>query len=187
MSIEVVELSSLQDQLLKAGLVSKSQVQKAKTDKKKSKKAQRKSKEVVVDESKLNAQKAKEEKIEKDRQLNAKKQAEAEQKAIQAQVKQLIQTNIISKDDGEVAYHFKDGNIIKKIYITEALQEQLMKGRLSIGIIDDRYELIPTGVADKIAQRDEDAVIRVIAENEDGNQDDDDPYADYKIPDDLMW
>ena len=182
-------MSSLQDQLLKAGLVSKSQAQKIKTQKKKTQKAQRKSKESEIDESKLSSQKARDEKVLRDKQLNAAKQAAAEQKAIAAQVIQLIKSNIISKNDGELPYNFKDGTKIKKIFITQELQNQLTKGTLAIAKLGNSYELIPAKIAEKIAERDKEAIIQIATDGSSNTSEDhdDDPYADYKIPDDLMW
>ncbi|MBD4641712.1 DUF2058 family protein, partial [Xanthomonas citri pv. citri] len=45
---------------------------------------------------------------------------------------------------------------------------------------------IPAVVADKIAQRDADSIVLNSALSQE-EQDEDDPYADFKIPDDLMW
>ena len=71
-----------QDQLLKAGLVTKKKVQKAKQDKNRNKKKQQHSKKVkVVDETRLKAQQAAEEKDKRDRELNKKKEEKARQKA----------------------------------------------------------------------------------------------------------
>ena len=52
--------------------------------------------------------------------------------------------------------------------------------------LGDGYELVPTVVAEKIRQREESAVLLL---NERGNNavDEDDPYKDFPIPDDLMW
>jgi len=41
-------------------------------------------------------------------------------------------------------------------------------------------------VAEKIRQRDQESFI-YIAENASQEVEEDDPYADYQIPDDLMW
>ena len=48
------------------------------------------------------------------------------------------------------------------------------------------YAIIPASVADKIAQRDESSIVLNNALSQEA-QDEDDPYADFKIPDDLMW
>ncbi|MEG7486685.1 DUF2058 family protein, partial [Enterobacter hormaechei] len=51
---------------------------------------------------------------------------------------------------------------------------------------DCDYAIIPAVVADKIAQRDADSIVLNSALSQE-EQDEDDPYADFKIPDDLMW
>ncbi|MEG7493907.1 DUF2058 family protein, partial [Enterobacter hormaechei] len=51
---------------------------------------------------------------------------------------------------------------------------------------DCDYAIIPAVVADKMAQRDADSIVLNSALSQE-EQDEDDPYADFKIPDDLMW
>ena len=66
----------------------------------------------------------------------------------------------------------------------EKIHDQL-RGLLAIVRLDAGYEVIPSVVAEKIKLRDESCIVSnaaTQAENED-----DDPYADYKVPDDLMW
>lgn len=46
--------------------------------------------------------------------------------------------------------------------------------------------IIPASVADKIAQRDASSIVLHSALSAE-EQDEDDPYADFKVPDDLMW
>lgn len=62
-------------------------------------------------------------------------------------------------------------------------QNQLARAQLAIVRTEKHYALIPTDIADRIEQRIPNSVIRIkkeeIAE--------DDPYADYQVPDDLMW
>lgn len=179
--------NSLFDQLKKAGLADEKKANKIKQEKYKSQKQQPKQqKRTAVDEVKLQAQRTLAEKVERDRQLNQQRKEEAEHKAIAAQIKQLIETNRITERAGEVAYHFTDGNKVKTIYITESLQQQLGKGRLAIVRLDEGYELVPVPVAEKIKQRDEKCVV---ADVKPGAADpgEDDPYADYLIPDDLLW
>ncbi|KNB26506.1 hypothetical protein ACH54_22310, partial [Salmonella enterica subsp. enterica serovar Infantis] len=71
-------------------------------------------------------------------------------------------------------------------------QTQLINGRLAIArlVINNsgecEYAIIPASVADKIAQRDADSIIVNSALSQE-EQDEDDPYADFKVPDDLMW
>lgn len=71
-------------------------------------------------------------------------------------------------------------------------QTQLINGRLAIArlVINNggecEYAIIPASVADKIAQRDADSIVVNSALSQE-EQDEDDPYADFKVPDDLMW
>ncbi|NKB78126.1 MAG: DUF2058 family protein [Gammaproteobacteria bacterium] len=66
-------------------------------------------------------------------------------------------------------------------------------GRLAIVMLPGNemlYEVVPTGVANKISQRNEVFVVQVNDKPEsdqDGSQGEDDPYAQYEVPDDLMW
>jgi len=176
-----------QDQFLKAGLVSKQQVQKAKQDKNKKNKQQRNNKKIeVVDENKIKAQQAAEEKAKRDRELNMKKQEQAKQKAISAEIDQLIKNNRIERDEScEIAYNFEHQKKVKRIYINEEMQKQIIQGKLGIARITGQYELIPTAIAEKIQQRNEK---RVVLFKEDQQEvDANDPYAEHQIPDDLMW
>ncbi len=178
-------MSSLQEQLLKAGLVDEKQAKKVNKEKRKNAKVQRKSNEVAVDETKLRAQQAREEKAERDRRLNAERKAEQDAKAIAAQIRQLITTHRQSKDRGDIAYNFADGGKIKKMYISGVLQQRLSNGQLAIVRLNDGYELVPAVVAEKIAQRDPNSVVALNKKVD--LPAGDDPYADYQIPDDLMW
>lgn len=179
--------NSLFDQLKKSGLVDKNKAQKAKHDQYKSKKQKpQKGAAAQVGEAKLLAQKAHAEKVERDRQLNQQRKEEAERKAIAAQIKQLIETNRIEERDGDVVYNFTDANVVKRLYVSEQIHKHLTSARLAIAKLGDGYELVPGPVADKIKQRDAQCIISCEHAAE-PQMDEDDPYADYRIPDDLMW
>ncbi len=175
---------SLQDQLLKAGLVDEKKANKAKKAKHQQAKKKQKNKIETVDEAKLAAERAQAEKVERDRQLNLQRKAEAERKALAAQVRQLIEMNR-QPADGDIAYSFTDGSLVKKLYVTETQQRQLSNGRLCIVKLDEGYELIPTSVAEKIRQRDE--TTQILSNQPTETPDEDDPYAEFQVPDDLMW
>lgn len=186
---------SLKDQLLKAGLIDQSKAQKAEQEQRKqahqkTAKAQKKAKktgEVIVDEAKLLAEKARQEQAERSRELNRQQREQAEQKAIQAQIRQLIEMNRIDRKGGELAYQFADGNKIKKTYLTAKLQDQLVYGTIALVKLGEGYELVPKQVAEKIAQRDAACILVQNASSSQQAVEEDDPYADYQIPDDLMW
>lgn len=178
---------SLQDQLLKSGLVSSAKAKSAKSEKHKQAQLQRNNNVAVVDEAKILAQQAQAEKIARDRELNQLRQQQEEQKQKLAQVKQLIEVNQLATDPDGVAYHFNDQNKMKTLYVSEAMRKQLVDGREAIVKFDGQYAVVNAEVAKKIMSRD---AASVVLFNEDLGQDStqtDDPYADYQIPDDLMW
>ena len=141
----------------------------------------------MVDEAKELVQKAQAEKAERDRELNQLIKQQEEQKHLIAQVKQLIELNKQPKDADGLAYHFNDNNKIKTLYVSETMREQIIRGRLAIVKLGESYEVVSSEVAKKISLRDAASVIvhnEPIASAVDNK---DDPYADYQIPDDLMW
>ena len=174
-----------QDQLLKAGMVSKQQVNKANKSQNKKLQKQQKNKITEVDEAKLQAQKTANEKAQKDRELNKQKEEKARMKAFSAEIDQLIENNQLDRSkDCEIDYNFQHMGKVKCILVNEEMKQQVIQGRIGIANIKDRYELIPKGVAEKIQQRDSS---RVILFDDSEQADKDDPYADYQIPDDLSW
>ena len=181
-----------QDQLLKAGLVTKKQVQKANQDKTRSRKQQQQSKKVkVVDETRLKAQQAAEEKAKRDRELNKKKEEQARQKAISIEINQLIENNCLTRDDDcEIVYNFEHNNKIKRVYVNPEMKQQIVKGSLGIARIEGRYELVPKSIAEKIQQRNAKRIV-IFSDNKDLNTEkeskENDPYSEYEIPDDLIW
>ncbi len=179
--------SSLQDQLLKMGLTDKKKAKQAEKHVKKQKKVQRKT--GAEDETKLRAEQARKEKADRDRELNLQKKAEEEKKAIQAQVKQLIEMNRLGDEvKGDVPHNFVLDKKVKKINVTAKISDQLAKGRLAIAELEGTFELIPPKVAEKILQREADWPIVLNEKAPDtGDEEEDDPYADFQIPDDLMW
>lgn len=182
---------SLKDQLLNIGLVDQKKAKKADSDKKKQKKQAnkaRKSGQAVADEQAIKQQaleQQRKEKQEHDRQLNLKREQEKRNKEIEAQCRQMItQHKIELPRNAEQSHNFAYENKVRTIYVTSELQAQLIRGQVAIAVLEEKFYLIPDKFAEKIEQRLPTYVIRVQPEEE---PDEDDPYADYKIPDDLMW
>ena len=171
-------MASLQEQLLKAGLTTEKKAKKAKKSNKKSRELKR--------EVKASTEAQREQQKQKDRELNQQIKAEADKKAIAAQIKQLIKINLID-EKGEELYKFVDDNVIKQLYVTPLHRKQLLNGVLAVVNYEDDYAVIPTVVADKIRQRDEAVIVSIAEPEEETVVEEDDPYADYVIPDDLMW
>lgn len=178
-------MASLQEQFLKAGLVDQKKVKQANQEKSRQKKIERQTGTSSVDEVRLAALETQRKNAERARELNAQRDAAARQKAIQAQIAQMVQQNRQSKGAGDIAYNFTHDDKIKRVYVSAVVHGHLVAGRLAIVCLGAAIELVPKVIADKIAERDAALVVRV---NKPSTAvDADDPYAAFQIPDDLMW
>ncbi|MFU9138760.1 DUF2058 domain-containing protein [Erwinia tasmaniensis] len=175
---------TLQEQMLKAGLVTSKKMAKVQKTAKKSRVQAREAREAVEENKKSQ--------LERDKQLNEQQKQAALSKEYKAQVKQLIEMNRVVIAKGSIDFNFTDSNLIKKIAVDKTTQTQLINGRLAIARLvadnggESQYAIIPASVADKIAQRDANSIVLNSALSQE-EQDEDDPYADFKVPDDLMW
>ncbi len=173
--------SSLQDQLLKAGLVSRQKAKETRADKRKGAKQERHSGSVAVDSLQDETRRATAEKAERDRLLNRERQAAAEQRAREAEVEALILSHRIPREGGELPYHFADGAVLKKLLITKPLRDRLAAGSVAIARTRQGYELVSAEVAERVRARRPEAILvlndsRPTAEEE-----------EHPVPDDLTW
>ncbi|MEJ2388223.1 MAG: DUF2058 family protein, partial [Chromatiaceae bacterium] len=102
-------VSSLQDQLLKAGLVDEQKLKQARTDKRKKQKKAAAAGGPGQEEERRRAREAAAQKAQRDRELNRLHQEEARRKAEANELRQLIHTNRLPRRDGDVPYTFQDG------------------------------------------------------------------------------
>ena len=179
---------SLQDQLLQAGLGDAKKAKQLDKEKRRAKRTARKSKEAPVDETREAAQRSRAEKAARDRELNRARDAQAQERAIAAQITQLIERHKISRRGGDVGFNFTSGRQIKKLYVTAVQQRQLSIGKVAIAQQGDQFELVPAPVAEKIAERDAQRVIFCVeTQSSELSVEEQEWYKDYEIPDDLMW
>ncbi|MEA3276632.1 MAG: DUF2058 domain-containing protein [Pseudomonadota bacterium] len=176
--------NSLQDQLLKAGLVNEQKAKQTRSAKRKKNK-QAGGKATAGNEDRQRVQQAAAEKATRDRELNRQREEAARRKAEANELRQLIHAHRIPRRDGDVPYSFLDGDSLKRIYVTVEQQGRLAGGKLAVVRQDMGYELVSVEIAEKIRSRDRSLVLVL---NRPGEQSaEDDEYADYKVPDDLMW
>jgi len=173
---------SLQDQLLKAGLVDSQKARQARTEKRKQGRQQHGG---AADADRLAAQQALAEKAERDRELNRRRQEEARRKALAAEITELVRVHRIPREGGDRPYNFTDGKLVKRIYVTEAQQRQLANGQLAIVRQGDGYELVSAEVAERIRARE--GASLVLLNPAKTRDEEDEAYAEYKVPDDLIW
>jgi uncharacterized protein YaiL (DUF2058 family) len=179
--------NSFQDQFLKLGLVDKKQVNKSKKQKHQKKKVQIPKKHVVVDENVLLAQEVQAKKKARARELNRLREEKLKKREEAAAVKQLVEKNRLEKDDKGSAYRFNALGKIQRIFVDKEIAAQLSSGYLAVVGLGNSYEVVPRVVGEKIRAIKGDIFVLINSSADKKEVDSDDPYADYEIPDDLMW
>lgn len=181
-------MSSLQEQLLKAGLADAKQAKAVNKEKRRQAKAKKGHAAAASDDVKLAVRQATKEKADRAKAMNAERDAKARHKAINAQITQLVTVHQESRTNGDVSFNFADGKKIKKLLVTSRQQARLISGLLKIVKHGDTYSLLPAPIADKIAQRDTSRVINCRGNQEpELTEEERDWYKGFEIPDDLDW
>lgn len=177
--------NSIQEQLLKAGLVSEQRIKETRSDKRKSGKQGGQRGPQREDPARRAAEEARAEKARKDRELNRQRQEEALERARQNEVRQLIHAHRVPREAGDVAYNFADGSTLKRLHVNQEQHRRLVDGHLAIVRQDTFYEIVPAEIAGRLSERDPDLVL--VWNRPSNEAQTDDPYADYQVPDDLLW
>ncbi|MFU2329648.1 hypothetical protein D3C81_695750 [compost metagenome] len=177
---------SLRDQLLKAGLVNQKQAKQVSKDKQKQQRLAHKGQVELDDSQQRAAQEAMAEKVKRDQELNRQQKEKAEAKARVAQIKQLIEATRLPKLTTEDYYNFVDDKKVKRLSVNALMRNKLSNGSLAIVHHAGGYEVIPREAALKIQERDPQRIVQMNVKTEEVSVEDD-PYAAYQIPDDLMW
>lgn len=176
--------TSLRDQLFKAGLIDEKKIRQAKAEEHKKAKQKKHHAPADANEAKRAAQQALAQKAEHDRILDRERKAAAQRKELMAQIKQLVAAHGLTRPGDDLPYHFVDGNFVRTIQVGAAVHEQLRKNFAVIVKAEEKYDVVPADIAEKIRQRDTTCVILPDEKRHDAE---DDAYSAYKIPDDLIW
>lgn len=183
----MAKANPLQEQLLKAGLVKKSKVDQVAREQNKARHAKGPA---APNEIQREAERVRAEKVERDRALAAERKAQAQVAELRAQARQIIEDKKVPRT-GESEYRFSADGVIRSVLVNEDLRKKLSAGELVIARIDDRYELLPRMAAEKVRER---APAMIVLDHGRGpdtpssnNPDDDAYYAQFQVPDDLVW
>ena len=180
---------SLRDQLLSAGLINEKQAKQAGKHQGQQRREQVKNPAAAAaEQQRIAAHKAAEAaKAARDAELNRIQQEKAKQKEMRAQIKQLVEQNRLPMPEGQDYYNFVDGKKIRRIPVNPVLRERFGRGELAIVRADGRYHIVPAAVGDRVRERDPHSVVAKPAQSEAKAVDENDPYKDFVVPDDLMW
>jgi len=183
-------MASLQEQLLKAGLTTKQKARQANSDKRKTGKQKRSGVKVetsLQEQVKQELELAKKEKLARDIALNNEKKQALLAKEQQLRILQILQHHQITNVNGEAEYNYTFNNRIKKLLLDAVTHKALVNGRLALCGIDDTTYLVTSETAEKVASLDEKVILVQNTKVLDEAIAEDDPYAEFQIPDDLMW
>ena len=175
---------SLRDQLLKSGLADEKQARKAGQDKRRARKAG-KGRGAPAGADALEA--SRRAKAEQDRALERERQAARQRKESEAQIRQLLERHRVKREEGDTPFSFQVDGKVRTWRVSDSERSRLVGGQLAIAGLGDDLQLIPPEIAARIAQRDTTAVKLNNASSSGNEPDDDDPYSEYVVPDDLTW
>jgi uncharacterized protein YaiL (DUF2058 family) len=181
--------NSLRDQLLKAGLATQEHLKRAKASDRKHHRQAKQQKRTggpapQTEAARLAAEAAAREKA-RAQALNRERQAEQDRLAAEAQARDMVVKSEISRPQSEkdVGFNFTHKGKIKQIYVSPELHKQLVAGKLAVCRTRGRYRVVPVEVAQKVQP----IAPYLVAFLSDGKEPEDPDYADFPIPDDLMW
>ena len=164
-------MSSLRDQLLKAGLVTEEQVKQSETKPKPTNRPRKNNKnnpKSQASQPKAPAAKPKKrelsdlerfykerdsiEKAEQEEQALQRKEAARIRKQNRVKIGALIRNNMQNDEAAELRYNFVVGSSVKYLFVTEAQQELLSAGKLAIAFLGEKRCLIAPEIADQILE-----------------------------------
>jgi uncharacterized protein len=179
---------SLREQLLAAGLVNKKQVDQVEKSQARDQHREKKTTGKTPPPKPISAaQKAQEAKAARDKELNRKKEEKAQRRARSVAINQLVEQNRIARieDENPEFYNFVEGGKIHRIAVKGDTQARIVSGELVVARFRGFFALIPKDAAEKVRAIDPSAVL--VHKVEATTVDDNDPYKDFVVPDDLKW
>ncbi|RZA17978.1 MAG: DUF2058 domain-containing protein [Lysobacteraceae bacterium] len=176
----------LQEQLLKAGLVKKSKVSAAAREQLKQAVAGAGPSEIAREAERMRLEKA-----ERDRALQAERKAQARVAELRAQARQITLDKKLPRT-GQSEYRFEADGAIRTLLVDEDQRRKLASGAIVIARLGDGYELLPRPAGEQVRQRQADAIVldhglAGDAAPTDTLSGDEAYYAQFKVPDDLIW
>jgi uncharacterized protein YaiL (DUF2058 family) len=179
---------SLREQLLKAGLVTEKQARQAERTTSQQRHRETKGASAPPPPPAKAAQQAQAAKLLRDQELNRKRQEKAAAKARAAELRQLVEQLRVSRPESDDYYNFVDGGKIRRLAVNPELRARIVAGSLVIVRYDGRYDLVPADAAERIRERDANAVVAHPAAGQATSPPaEDDPYKHFVVPDDLTW
>jgi uncharacterized protein YaiL (DUF2058 family) len=184
----MAKLNPLQEQLLKAGLAKKSKAAQVAREQDKARHAKAPA---GPSEAQLEAERARERKADHDRALAAARRVQARIDELAAQARQIIRDKKQPRT-GDSEYRFTVEGAIRTLLVDDMQRRQLASGALVIVRLGDGFELLARVAGEQVRQRDAAMIVLDHGQAADAPRVEDDPddaayYAQFQVPDDLVW
>ncbi|WP_022941365.1 DUF2058 domain-containing protein [Psychromonas hadalis] len=180
-------MASLQDQLMKSGLINKQKAKQAQTEKRRKAKQKKKKGTVEVSEVQVAINSQKEQLKQQDLDKNRATQEDLDARSAHGKLIQMIAQHCEKNYQGEIDYHFTYDKKVKRIAINDETQKSLINGRLAICVLNEEFYLINKEAAETLAAIDTSVLVALHDKVDVTAIDEDDPYAEFAVPDDLVW
>ena len=180
-------MASLQDQLMKSGLINKQKAKQVQTEKRRKAKQKKKKGTVERSEVQIAINEHKTQQKQQDLDKNRETQAQLDARAAHGKLIQMIAQHCEKNYQGDIDYHFTFNNKVKRIAVNEKTQQGLVNGSLAICVLNEEFYLINKEAAAKLREIDETVLVALHEKVETSEIEEDDPYAEFAIPDDLIW
>ena len=120
-------------------------------------------------------------------------QAEVEltaKRELKAKIKTLIEESSVTEFTGELTFSYVVGERIRQLFVTQEYLDKISKGELAITRLNRQTHLVTPEVAEQLIGLNPQWLVVVNDPSQEQPKitgSEDDPYADYKVPDDLHW
>jgi uncharacterized protein len=176
---------SLREQLLAAGLGTKKQAKQAEAQERQQRHKDKGSAQQIAERERA-AQQAQAAKAARDQEFNRQRQIAAEKKEKAAQIKQLIEQNRLPKLQTDEFFNFIHRQKVRRVAVDADLRARIANGQVVLVRCEGKYEMVLAEIAAKIRERDERAIVELPPADA-PQPDENDPYQDFVVPDDLKW
>jgi uncharacterized protein YaiL (DUF2058 family) len=180
-------MASLQDQLMKLGLTNAQKVKQAKTEKSRKAKQKKKKGTVEVSDVQVSINQQKAQQYQKDLLKNKATQCDLEARSDHGKLLQMIAQHSEKDYQGEIDHHFIYDGKIKRIAVNDKTQKNLVNGQLAICVLNGKFYLINKEASEQLIKIDETVLVALHEKVDVSQVSEDDPYAEFSVPDDLIW
>jgi len=166
--------NSLQEQLIKSGLVSESKLKSQRKPNKNRRKKNHTKNARRHDHAAAPPAKAEQPLTRPDPQ---------QAKLVRRKIREILRATQCNDANADLAYHFQRQNLVKRLYVTNKQHSALINGILMIVPFGEKHYLVPITLRDELQQLDPN-VQCIVHQSQPSSTDADD---DHPVPDDLMW